>query len=129
MSTATMPRQRVRLLTAEDVQTEIDRISELADKVGLALDEADEKATTARLDYDHAFSRAFVKAEGSVDMRKHMALISTYELQKIAEARDLTVRQLRRHLERIVRVNFEGVRTAAASHRAETASFGPGSHR
>lgn len=124
-----MPRRHARLLTAEDVQTEIDRVSDLADQVGDALDVADERATNARLEYDHAFSRAFVKAEGSIDLRKHRALIATHDLRSIADTADLIVRQLRRRMERIVRINFEGVRTSAASHRAETASFGPGSQR
>jgi hypothetical protein len=128
MTAGTVQRNRPQLLTAEDVSNEIDRINAHADAVGEALDLADEDATNLKIEFDNAYAGAFIDAVGSVDMRKYIATRKTIALRKEWEHAELQ-RKLKRRLDRIMRLGFEGARTKAASHRAETASFGPGSTR
>lgn len=127
--TQTVQRNQRQLITAEEVSNEIDRINATADAVGEALDLADEDATKLKVDFDYAFAGAFIDAVGSVDMRRYTATRATIALRREYEQAEYQVRRLKRRLDRIMRLGFEGARTKAASHRAETASFGPGSTR
>lgn len=129
MSAPTITRNRPQLISAEDVSNEIDRINAHADAVGEALDLADEEATKLKIDFDYAYAGAFIDATGSVDMRRYLATRATIALRREYEQAEYQVRRLKRRLDRIMRLGFEGARTKAASHRAETASFGPGSTR
>lgn len=129
MTAGTVVRNRPQLISAEDVSNEIDRINAHADAVGDALDLADDDATRLKVDLDYAYAGAFIDAVGSVDMRKYVATRQTIALRREWEHAELQVRKLKRRLDRIMRLGFEGARTKAASHRAETASFGPGSTR
>jgi hypothetical protein len=125
----TVVRGRPQLVSAEDVSNEIDRINAHADAVGEALDLADEDATNLKIAFDYAYAGEFIDAVGSIDMRRYIATRKTIALRKEYEHAELQVRKLKRRLDRIIRLAFEGARTKAASHRAETASFGPGSTR
>lgn len=129
MSAPTVQRNRPQLISAEDVSNEIDRINAHADAVGDALDLADDDATRLKVEFDYAFAGAFIDAEGSIDMRRYVATRKTIALRREWESAELQVRKLKRRLDRIMRLGFEGARTKAASHRAETASFGPGGTR
>jgi hypothetical protein len=58
----------------------VKRLSELSRLLDAATDEiavADEQAVTAKQTYEVAYARAFISSEGSVDMRKNLATVST----------------------------------------------------
>lgn len=90
---------------------------ELDDTVN-ALRVADEDATRKRVAFDLAFSKAFVGAEGSMDQRKHLAVIGTHLLRDEAEVADSLVRHLRRRLDAL-RVRIDVGRSYGAAIRAE----------
>ncbi len=95
---------------------------ELDDTVG-ALHVADEDATRKRVTFDLAYSKAFVAAQGSVDQRKHLAVIETHPLRDEAEVADSLVRHLRRRLDAL-RVRIDVGRSYGAAIRAELALAG-----
>jgi len=58
----------------------VKRLSELSRLLDAATDEiaaADEQAVKAKQVFEVAYARAFIGSEGSVDMRKHLATVST----------------------------------------------------
>lgn len=70
------------------------------------LEFADRDAAERRAAADLAFSRAFLSAQGSVDARKHQAVIDTHDLRLAADVADALVRHLKRRSDEIkVRVD------------------------
>lgn len=114
--------------TANDVAFELLRLVRALDRVVIELQSADEAAVRERLAYDLRYSKAFVVAEGSIDLRKHSALIETHEWHLAAELADVKVRNLRRKVESL-RIQVDTARSIGAAIRAETSTFGPGSSR
>lgn len=58
----------------------VKRLSELSRILDAATDEiakADEAAVVAKQAFEVAYARAFINAEGAIDLRKHVATIST----------------------------------------------------
>lgn len=126
MSTATAP--PIIPQNANDVAFELLRLVRAMDRVTAELQDADEAAVRQRLTYDRHFSKAFVAVQGSIDMRKHLASLDTYEMHLAAELADVKVRNLRRKIESL-RVQIDVGRSIGAAIRTEASTFGPGSHR
>lgn len=93
--------------------------------LGRALDEVtgdverlDEEAVRARHTFEIALSRAFIEAEGSMDMRKHQAILATADLRLTSELADQKVRAARTKIATL-RAQIESRRSLNAATRAE----------
>lgn len=107
-------------LNATEVALNLANLARDLDTTVKQLKGADEDATTKRVAYDLAFSRAFMRGEGSVDGRKHQAVIATEAERTAAEVADALVRHLRRRIDAL-RVRIEVGRSYSAAIRAEIA--------
>lgn len=117
--TATQP------LTLAGIANRLAELSkELDSKTGEAED-LDGKAVRARHAYELAFSRSFLSSTGSVDARKHHAVIET-EIEKLeAEIADQVLRACRARIATI-KVQIETGRSLSAAIRAEVSLAGSG---
>ena len=87
-----------------------------------ALKAADLDATEKRHAADMAESLAFVRAEGSMDLRKHLARIEAGPLEKEALVAEAVVRYLRQRINAIA-TRIEVGRSAGAALRAELSAL------
>jgi len=83
-----------------------------------ALEEADLDATKKRLAFDLAYSKAFLNATGSVDVRKHTAVVETMPLRDDVEVADALVRNLVRRMKALEK-RVEVGRSTSSWHKAE----------
>lgn len=65
------------------------------------LEQVDRDLVEKRGAYDLAYSRAFLAAAGSVDARKHKAVIDTHDQRMAADLADAMVRHLKRRVDEI----------------------------
>lgn len=114
------------LHTANDVSVELLRLGGALETVVDALCAADDDAVKAKLAYDLRYSKAYILADGSIELRKHAALVETHEWRLRAELADVTVRNLRRKVESL-RIQVDTTRSIGAAIRAETQAF-PGTN-
>lgn len=105
-------------VNATEVALQLARLARDLDETVNSLKTADEDATRKRSAFDVAFSKAFVNAQGSVDQRKHLAVIETYPLRDEAEVADTVVRHLRRRIDAI-KTRIDVGRSYGAAVRAE----------
>jgi hypothetical protein len=110
---------------ATDVALQLGRLARELDDTVRALEMADMDATEKRAAADLAFSRAFIGEIGSVDHRKHCAVISTNDQRLAADIADAVVRHLRRNLDAI-KTRIDVGRSYGAALRAEIALGGNG---
>ena len=82
------------------------------------LEVADLDATRKRGDFDLAYSKAFLAAEGSVDARKHQAVVETMPLRDRADVADALVQNLVRRMKALER-RVEVGRSTSSWHKAE----------
>lgn len=87
-----------------------------------AMGSADATATRARLLFDLAYSRAFLLAEGAMDVRKHVASVETHELREVAEVAEAVVRQLQRRI-REIGMRIDVGRSYGAAVRSELSAL------
>jgi len=90
---------------------------ELARTVAI-IEEAERDAVEKRGAYDLAFSRAFLSADGSMDLRKHQAVVATHEKRMAADVADAVVRHLRRKIDE-VKFRLDAGRSVGAAIRTE----------
>lgn len=109
--------------TSADVVFELSRLVQAMTRVVDELATADEEAVKARLGFDLRFAKAFISAEGSIDLRRHQATIDTYEHRLAAELADVRVRNLRRKVESL-RIQVDTARSMGAAVRTEAQAFG-----
>ncbi|MFC4124890.1 hypothetical protein [Nocardia rhizosphaerae] len=105
-------------------------LAELArqlDQVTRELNEADVAAVNARETAKLAEAQAFLRAEGSVDARKAMAVNATHEVRLAAEVADALVRGLQR-TSRTLQTRIDVGRTFSATVRSEIGLAGSGVH-
>lgn len=84
------------------------------------LDQLEIDAVNAREDYVMAHAKAFLGAEGAMDIRRYTAVEATHHERLAAETAEALVRGRKRQLETL-RVRVEVGRSAAAALRAEIA--------
>jgi hypothetical protein len=105
-------------LTAADVAAQLAALSrqlgELVDK----LDTAEQDAVNAREDYTLAQAKAFLSAEGAMDVRKFTAIEKTHTQRLAAELAEATVRGLRRQAD-TVKVRIDVGRSVGVTLRSE----------
>lgn len=82
------------------------------------LEQADLDATTKRGAFDLAYSKAFLAAEGAMDIRKHKAVVETMYLREAADLADAVVRSLVRRMKALER-RVEVGRSTSSWHKAE----------
>lgn len=82
------------------------------------LEDADREAVEKRGAADLAYSRAFLAAEGSVESRKHRAVVETHQQRMAADVAEAVVRHLRRRVDAI-KTRIDVGRSYSAAIRAE----------
>jgi hypothetical protein len=83
-------------MTPNDVVVHLTRLAEELRKLVTDIDTAEIEAVNAREDFTLALSKAFLSAEGAMDMRKHRSVVATHVERIAAELADARVRGLRR---------------------------------
>lgn len=105
-------------LTPSAVVLQLAALARELDSTVTALKAADLDATEKRHAADMAESLAFVRAEGSMDLRKHLARIEAGPQEKEALVAEAVVRYLRQRISAIA-TRIEVGRSAGAALRAE----------
>lgn len=109
-------------LTPQAVVLQLAALARELDSTVTALKAADLDATEKRHAADMAESLAFVRAEGSMDLRKHLARIEAGPLEKEALVAEAVVRYLRQRINAIA-TRIEVGRSAGAALRAELSAL------
>jgi hypothetical protein len=103
-----------------------DRLADLSRQLDKATSDAwvlDEKAVRARHACELAFSRAFLTADGSMDVRKHKAVLAT-DMEKLeAEIAEQVLRGCRARIATL-KVQIDTGRSLSAAIRAEVSLAG-----
>ena len=107
-------------INATEVALGLANLARKLDTTVKALESADKAAVEKRHEADLAYSHAFLQAQGSVDARKHQAVISTAALVKDSDVADAVVRHLRRELDAI-KTRIDVGRSYGAAVRSEIA--------
>lgn len=89
------------------------------------LESADREAAEKRGAFDLAYSRSFLAAQGSMDIRKHEAVVETHDKRMSAEVADALVRHLRRRADAI-KVQVECGRSMNSALKTEMNLAGQG---
>ena len=71
--------------TPTEVALNLAKLARELDQTVRALEMADRDATEKRAAFDLAFSRAFIGETGSVDQRKHLAVIACHEQRLVGD--------------------------------------------
>lgn len=108
----------------------VKRLSQLSRLLDEATDEiarADEEAVKAKQAFEVAYARAFINSEGSVDMRKHLATVTT-QVQRLEY--ELAFQKHRAVRERIntIRSQLSIGQTLSAAIRSQFAAEAVGQH-
>ena len=109
--------------TATEVALNLARLARDLDQTVSALQSADMESTRKRVEFDLEFSRAFIAEQGSVDQRKHLAIVATHRQRLEADVADAVVRHLRRKVDAL-KVRIDVGRSYGAAVRAEIALGG-----
>lgn len=112
-------------LTAQQVSAQLAHLSRELDALVKQIAEAEKAAVNAREDATLAHARAFLTAEGAMDVRKHVAIEATHAQRIAAELAEAEVRGLRRQIDS-VRIRIDIGRSLGAAIRAETSLAGSG---
>lgn len=110
-------------LTSNDIAAHLASLSRQLDHLVQDIGHAEVDAVNRREDFTLAHSRAFLAAEGPMDVRKHSAIVQTHVERIAAELAEATVRGLRRQIES-VRVRIDVGRSVGAATRAEMSLAG-----
>ena len=108
-----------------DVAGRLMELSRDLDKQTGEAERLDDKAIRTRHAYELAFSNAFLRSTGSVDARKHHAIIATETEKLNAEIAEQVLRACRARIATI-KVQIDTGRTLSAALRAEVALAGAG---
>lgn len=110
---------------ANEVALNLANLSRELDRVKDALNSADMDAVIKREDSKLAESKAFLKAEGAMDFRKHTAIVATHDERLAAETAEAIVRGLTRSM-RTLQSRIDVGRSIGAGVRAEASIAGYG---
>lgn len=110
-------------LTANSVASQLARLALQLDDLVKEIGQAEIAAVNAREDFTLAHSKAFLRAEGPMDVRKHLAIEATHKERLAAETAEAVVRGLRRQID-TVRVRIDVGRSVGAAVRAEVSLAG-----
>ncbi|MGD9749711.1 MAG: hypothetical protein AB7W59_01830 [Acidimicrobiia bacterium] len=110
-------------LTAAAVAEQLAKLSRKLDELVASIGEAETKAVNAREDFTLAHAKAFLSAEGPMDVRRYVAVEATHVERLAAETAEALVRGLRRQIDS-VRVRIDVGRSVGAAVRAEASLAG-----
>ena len=113
-------------MTPNDVALALAKLGRDLEACVRSLDQADREAVNRREDYTLALSRAFLKADGAMDLRKHQSIVDTHAERLAAELAEQMVRGLRRQVDSI-KVRIDIGRSVGTALRAELTALGGGS--
>ena len=105
-------------LTPNDVVSGLLNLARELAELSNGLDKLERDAVEAREDFTLAYSTAYLKAGGTVEERKHRAVMQTSDERIQAELAEALVRGRKRQLDTI-KVRIDVGRSAAAALRAE----------
>ena len=108
-----------------DVTKRLATLSRDLDKATGAAEFLDRDAVEKRHAYELLFSRAFLNSTGSVDARKHHAVIETDQEKLAAEIADAALRACRTRISTL-KMQIETGRSLSAAIRAEISLAGSG---
>lgn len=105
-------------LTPNQVALNLAELARELARTVAAIEHAEKEAVEKRGAYDLAFSRAFLAADGSMDLRKHKAVVECHNQRMAADVADAVVRHLRRKIDE-VKFRLDAGRSVGAAIRAE----------
>jgi DNA-binding transcriptional regulator WhiA len=105
-------------LTPATMVEHLGRISKALDEQASAVEKLDQDFTAAKIAYKRDFARAFLSADGSVDVRRYTAEIATQEQFAAMELSDQVLRAGRESL-RVLRDRLDVGRSLGAIMRME----------
>ena len=108
-----------------DIAARLMELSRMLDVQTGDAEKLDRAAVEARHRYEIAYSRAFLSSTGSMDMRKHHAVIATEKEKLDAEIADQVLRACRARIATI-KVQIETGRTLSSALKAEISLAGAG---
>lgn len=112
-------------LTAHDIAKRLAERSHELDDLVASLITAEREAINRREDHTLAYSKAFLRSDGAMDMRRHIATEQTHAERVAAELAEAEVRGIKRQIES-VRTKIDVGRTLGATLRAEVSLGGAG---
>jgi arginyl-tRNA synthetase len=112
-------------MTSTDVALHLAKLGRDLEGLVRAMDGAEREAVNRREDFTLAQSRAFLRADGAMDLRKHQAIVDSHAERLAAELAEATVRGMRRQLDSI-KVRIDIGRSMGAAIRSEIALGQPG---
>lgn len=111
------------LLTANEVVLALSKLGAELDATVTALKQAELDAANKRCEADQAESRAFVSADGSMDLRKHLARLAAGKQEQEASVAEAVCRYLKTRI-RAIETRVEIGRSYGAAVRAELQTLG-----
>lgn len=119
------PNEDAPPLTSAGIARQLANLARQLDDLVSQVDDAERQAVNSREEYTRCHSRAFLSAEGAMDIRKHTALLETSDERLAAELSETHVKGLKRRVES-VRLRIEIGRSLGAALRAEAGLAGSG---
>lgn len=110
-------------LTAHRVADQLAKLAQQLDALVSDLDDAERDAVNRREDYTAAYARAFLMADGPMDIRRYRATLDVVDERIAAELADQRVKGLRRRLDSI-KTRIDVGRSVGVALRAETGLAG-----
>lgn len=112
---------------ANEVVLQLAKLARQLDEATQTLNEADVAAVNAAEQAKVAEAKAFLAAEGPIEVRKRKAIVETSEIRLAADVAEAGVRGLQRTV-RTLQVRIDVGRTYGATIRSEIALAGSGVH-
>ena len=109
--------------TTNDIVLQLAQLGRDLDAKQEEIRHLDEDAVRARSRYEVTFARAFLKAEGSVDVRKYTATVETADLKLDAEIADQVLRAARESI-KVLRDRLDIGRSLNSAIRSEWSAQG-----
>jgi predicted component of type VI protein secretion system len=110
-------------LTNNRVVSHLQQLAQQLDSLVSTMDLVEKNAVNAREDYTRAYAMAFLRSEGSMDIRKHQATLDTAVSRLDAELAEQNVKAVRRQIDS-VRIRIDVGRSMGAALRAELSTLG-----
>jgi hypothetical protein len=110
-------------LTGNAVAAQLAALSRQLDDLVREIGRAEVEAVNRREDYTLVHAKAFLSAEGAMDVRKYVAIEATHAERIAAELAEATVRGLRRSIDS-VKVRIDVGRSVSAALRSEVSLAG-----
>lgn len=105
-------------LSPNSVVMQLAALGRQLDELVQQIDAAEHAAVEAREDYTLALAKAFLSAQGPMDVRKYTSISGTHNQRLAAETAEAVVRGIRRQIDS-VKVRVDIGRSAGAALRSE----------